>query len=124
MISTLVAILLAQAVPSPITSICPATGVMRRTKNGLIPGPDWRSEKLPSPPPGHPYAQSFTVWVEVLVDVSPTGEVKSARIIRSAGPSADARAMNVARISRYKPAMKDCRAVEALYHFLVPLAND
>lgn len=59
----------------------------------------------------------------VLVDVNSDGSVKGARVIHSESLSGDAWFLHEAKVSRYRPKMVNCRAVEGIYYFFVPIAN-
>lgn len=98
--------LLAQASPSPTSSTCPTTEVVRLTPNGPIP-----SATVPSKTqiPEH----AVTV---ILVTVNPDGSVKSAVIQKSSGtPSLDAQSLADAKSSTYKPKTINCKPVEGTY---------
>lgn len=117
------AVLLAQAAPSPspTSSTCPTKEVMRITPNGLVPSAG-NPKNSPLPTTG-PEVRTATVWVLILVDVNPNGSVRGTRLLHSAGPPRDTRALHEARTSRYQPKMIGCRAVEGIYYFFQPVAN-
>lgn len=82
---------------------------MRITSTGLDPS----RPPLPknwTPPPGPQVFSGYTEYVRVLVDVSAHGRVLGAKVVHSAYPMANARALRVARTSHYRPKMADCKA--------------
>jgi hypothetical protein len=101
-------LLLAQAAPWP--SSCPPTPVKRIQSDGTEERAWHSNHRLGN-------------WIDVQVDVSADGTVKSATVKRSFSADRDAQVVNEALKSKYKPATVNCEAVEGTYDLWVLLVN-
>lgn len=113
MVSFALAMLLAQATPSPAHTACPPTSVIRVKPKTY--DPEYHDH-------GGGYSARWCKGiicfvVDILVTVNADGTVKDAVVKAPWGYGADEAALYNARRSTYRPATIECKPVEGTYLF-------